>query len=272
MHEENGLAEQGWRTIVTMKDSMLIDSSLSNNFWAEAMETASYLRNRLPTRSKNHGEVILEESWTRRQQSLGNVCIFGSLVLANIPEEKRTKSDYQKVWQGILIGYSPDTPKYFRVWVPQTKQVIIVSEPYIDKSEQGAKLLEKWPIEASSKQKAPTGEQRPRGRPRKYLTLEQLAAQVEMTTAALLETIPWTDNNGGNGDNNNESLGGHKTAMSITESTSKICERKAYDKAINDLIHWRQWREAIKDELQNLESHHTWEYKKLPLGRKTIGS
>lgn len=45
VHEENGLAERGWRIIVTMKDAMLIDSSLPNGFWAEAMETANYLRN-----------------------------------------------------------------------------------------------------------------------------------------------------------------------------------------------------------------------------------
>ena len=32
IHEENGLAEQRWRTIVTMKDSILIDSGLPNGF------------------------------------------------------------------------------------------------------------------------------------------------------------------------------------------------------------------------------------------------
>lgn len=45
-----------------MKDSILIDSSLSHNFWAEAIEMANYLQNRLPTRSKNNREIILEES------------------------------------------------------------------------------------------------------------------------------------------------------------------------------------------------------------------
>ena len=48
VHDENGLAQRGWRTIVTMKDSMLINSSLPNGFWTEAMETANYLQNRLP--------------------------------------------------------------------------------------------------------------------------------------------------------------------------------------------------------------------------------
>lgn len=40
---------------------MLIDSGLSNNFWAETIETANYLCNKLPTRSKNYSEVIPEE-------------------------------------------------------------------------------------------------------------------------------------------------------------------------------------------------------------------
>ena len=98
VHKENGLAERGWRTIVTMKDAMLIDSGLPNDFWAEAMETANYLRNRLPTRSRSHGELIPEEACTDKRQNLSHIRIFGSLVLANIPDEKRSKSDYQKTW------------------------------------------------------------------------------------------------------------------------------------------------------------------------------
>ncbi len=43
LHEENSLAERGWRTLATMKDSLLIDSSLPNDFWAKAMETSNYL-------------------------------------------------------------------------------------------------------------------------------------------------------------------------------------------------------------------------------------
>ncbi len=60
--------------------------------------------------------------------------------------------------------------------------------------------------------------------------------------------------------------------MSITESASKIYEPTSYDKAVNDQIHRRRWREAIENELQNLENHQTWEYDDLPPGRKAIGS
>ena len=61
-------------------------------------------------------------------------------------------------------------------------------------------------------------------------------------------------------------------AMSITETASKIYEPASYDKAVNNPVHDRRWRKAIEEELQNLESHQTWEYKELPLGRKAIGS
>lgn len=260
VHEENGLAERGWRTIVTMKDAMLIDSKLPNGFWAEAMETANYLRNRLPTRSKSHGEVIPEECWTGRRQNLQHIRIFGSLALCNMPEEKRAKSDLRRVWDGILISYSPDTTKHFRIWAPQTKQVIIASEPYIDESEQGAKLLVKWPLSTTTtaaKRKAPAGEPRSRGRPQKIVV-------TETTSIADLPIKPEA--------NADKEQCIKEVAMSITEATSKIDEPTSYDEAVNDAIHGRRWREAIKDELQNLENHQTWEYDELPPGRKAIGS
>lgn len=70
MYEENGIAERDWRILVTIKDLMLINSGLSNNFWAEAMEIANYLQNRLSTKSKNYKEMIPEKSWIGKRQNL----------------------------------------------------------------------------------------------------------------------------------------------------------------------------------------------------------
>lgn len=56
--------------------------------------------------------------------------------------------------------------------------------------------------------------------------------------------------------------------MSISESSSKIHEPKTYEEAVSDPIHGRQWRDAVEEELHNLESHHTWEFEELPSGRK----
>lgn len=46
----------------------------------------------------------------------------------------------------------------------------------------------------------------------------------------------------------------------------------SYEEAINDPIHGRRWRDAKYNKLDNLATHHTWEYEELPLGRKSIAS
>lgn len=45
-----------------MKDLILIDSDLLNNFCVEVIETANYMQNRLSTKSKNYEEIIPKES------------------------------------------------------------------------------------------------------------------------------------------------------------------------------------------------------------------
>lgn len=44
-----------------MKDLILIDSALPNNFLAEVIEIANYLCNRLPIKSKIYKKVISKE-------------------------------------------------------------------------------------------------------------------------------------------------------------------------------------------------------------------
>lgn len=47
MHEENGMAKKYWRTLTIIKDVLFMDSSFPINVWAEAIDTSSYLQNRL---------------------------------------------------------------------------------------------------------------------------------------------------------------------------------------------------------------------------------
>ena len=47
--EQNGVAERLNRTLVETTRAMLLDAKLPHMFWAEAISTAAYLRNRSPT-------------------------------------------------------------------------------------------------------------------------------------------------------------------------------------------------------------------------------
>lgn len=272
MHEENGLAKRGWRTVVTMKDSLLIDSNLPSEFWAEVMDIANYLRNRLPTKSQRE-ELIPEEAWTGKKQDVSHVRLFGSVISILIPKEKRHKSDINKNWEGIFIGYS-DTTKHVRVWASKTQQILLVSSSYVDESKQGAKLLVEHPLDitrlTSTKRKAPTGEPRPRGRPRKI-------AHIENTPVAPTEPndvdVPVVGRESPSNDAKNEPVNADiKKTMSETEISSIVYKPLTYEQAVSDPIHGRRWKEAIEEEIQNLENHHTWEYDRLPADRKAVGS
>lgn len=275
MHEENGIAERGWKTIVMMKDSLLINSGLPLNFWAEAMETANYLRNRLPTKSQR-GELIPEECWTGEKQDVSHIKVFGSVVSIAIPKEKRHKSDIYKNWKGIFIGYS-DTTKHVRAWAPKTQLILIVSDPYIDESEQGAKLLIEHPLDldrlsssAENKRKAPTGESRPRGRLRKVAPIPITITTTPPAESGELPEDP-AEGSGGRDDLSNE-IRVNEKIMSATETSSKVHEPRTYEEAVSDPIYARQWKEAIEEEIQNLENHQTWEFDHLPADRKAVGS
>lgn len=65
MPKENGLAKRGWQMIIILKDSLLLDSGLPLEFWAEAMDTANYFRNRLLTKSQSR-ELISDKAWTNK--------------------------------------------------------------------------------------------------------------------------------------------------------------------------------------------------------------
>lgn len=166
----------------------------------------------------------------------------------------------------ILIGYSPDTSTRFCVWATQTKQVIIVSEPFIYESEQGAKILSQWPVKSKLlKRKVPPRKLRPRERPKKVCTetIETTAPANPIVAALIAITLATTENSLAEPAPPAAPLLQEQVIL-ISESNSIIKEPKIYEETVNNPIHGHRWREAIEDKSQNLENHQTWEYDKLP--------
>ena len=65
------------RTLVEVVRSMLSESSLPKKFWAEALATATYLRNRSPTKAVE-GMTPLEAR-SGEKPSVTHLLVFGSL-------------------------------------------------------------------------------------------------------------------------------------------------------------------------------------------------
>ena len=104
--EQNGVAERMNRTLVEAVRSMLTGARLSHEFWAEALATAVYLRNRSPTRAVKG--MTPYEAWTTEKPTVAHLRVFGSVAYAHIPKDERGKLD-PKAKKCIFVGYGEET-------------------------------------------------------------------------------------------------------------------------------------------------------------------
>ena len=96
---------------------MIHAKKLPYHFWAEAMNTACYIHNRVTIRSGT--SVTLYELWKGRKPTVKYFHVFGSKCYILADREQRRKMD-PKSDEGIFLGYST-TSKAYRVFNSRTK-------------------------------------------------------------------------------------------------------------------------------------------------------
>ena len=117
--QQNGVAERLNRTLVETTRSMLIDGKLPYRFWAEALSTAVYLRNRSLTRAVDG--LTPCEAWTGKKPDVAHMRVFGCEAYAHIPKDERRKLD-PKARKSILLGYGEET-KGYRLYNIERKKI-----------------------------------------------------------------------------------------------------------------------------------------------------
>ncbi|KMQ92145.1 retrovirus-related pol polyprotein from transposon tnt 1-94 [Lasius niger] len=122
--EQNGAAERKNRTLVETARCLLAQSGLSTHFWAEAINTANYIRNRCTTKSLN-GHTP-HELWKGDKPNISHLRSFGSkaLVLNKNPNKGKFES---RAIECIFVGYA-GTSKGYRIWIPKDHKVIVARD------------------------------------------------------------------------------------------------------------------------------------------------
>jgi Integrase core domain len=85
----NGVAERANGTVMNKVIAILLMSNLGFEYWPDAVRQVTYLYNR--TSATNSGVATPYQKGFGRILSLGNICIFGCLVYAKVPDETRKK-------------------------------------------------------------------------------------------------------------------------------------------------------------------------------------
>ena len=97
------------RTLIETVRSMLADAKLPHKFWAEALATAVYLRNRSPTKAVERMTPF--EAWNREKPNVDHLRIFGCASYAHVAKDERQKLD-SKSTKCVLLGYGSETKGY----------------------------------------------------------------------------------------------------------------------------------------------------------------
>ncbi|GJT01251.1 putative ribonuclease H-like domain-containing protein [Tanacetum coccineum] len=106
--QQNGVAERKNRTLIEAARTMLADSKLPTTFWAEAVNTACYVQNRVLV-IKPHNKTPYE-LFLSRKPALGFMRPFGCLVTILNTIDHLSKFD-GKADEGFFVGYSINSTK-----------------------------------------------------------------------------------------------------------------------------------------------------------------
>ena len=247
--EQNGVAERFNRTVVEMVRAMLSDSGLAKKFWAEALATACYLRNRSSTTAVKG--MTPHEALYGEKPCVQNLKIFGCDAYAHVPKDERSKLD-AKAQKCVLLGYGTET-KGYRLLNQESGKLFYSRDVKFNESslrKQSKELTEikaaecgKYTFEFESTSEEDTAEQ----------TFENQAGELESLRRSERSRRP-TDFYGERAYIANSEPSEPRTAAEARASPQK-----------------KEWESAMKSEMKSLMQNEVWDLVELPNGRSAVG-
>ena len=124
--QQNGVAERKNYTVADSMRAQLAGAQAPPAFWMEALNTAVYIRNRLPTTALGERTTPFE-LWTGRRPNLKHFRTFGCAALVLNMAFKRKLDPRRKEDVHILLGYSAEHRGY-RLWNPSRKAAVVARD------------------------------------------------------------------------------------------------------------------------------------------------
>ncbi|KAH9649255.1 Integrase catalytic domain-containing protein [Citrus sinensis] len=259
--QQNGVVERKNRSIQEMARTMLNENALPKYFWAEAVNTACYVLNRVLIRP--HLNKTTYELWKDRKPNIGYFKVFGCKCFILNTKDNLGKFD-PKSDVGIFLGYS-NSSKAYRVY---NKRTLVVEESmHVTFDESNPFSAEKGVAnddadgelqEESSKENqenAPQENQEDRQEEQTNLELEQ--------QDGISQTLPkeWRYVSSHPKD---VILGDPSRGVTTRSSLRNTCEHNAFisqiePKSFKDAKNDESWIMAMQEELNQFERNNVWE-------------
>jgi hypothetical protein len=272
--QQNGVAERANRTIVESARSMLHGRSLPLCFWAEAVSTAVYLKNRSPTKAVKG--MTPYEAWFGKKPSVGHLRVFGCKAFAHINAGLRRKLD-AKSRPCVFIGYDPNSIAY-RLYDPIDKKLIISRDVIFIESDslyptqvinQPPKPLPPAEVIITTEEKLPAPVVEAPAKQAEDLPMQQ-AEDPELSPQLAEELV---DEDAVPMRRSGRSRRPPSEWWVVDPRTRGLAtfapDPATYSEALGS-PDAEQWEQAIAAELESLRKNNTWVLAELPHGRKPV--
>ena len=265
---------------------MLCDSGLDKRFWAEAYNTAIYLKKVSPTAALE-GKVP-EEVWSGERVDLSHLRVFGCRAQVHVDKELRRKLD-KKSESYIFVGYDVDSKVYRLVKDDNPRRIVrarnveflenemsvmnVAVQNVCDVSEAAQSVPESILINPSvgmqSNVNADVADVRPHiAQSPEISTDEELSSSVNAGNDVPNSSgDSWSDTSSLSDEQPNELFGNR---YPVRDRRPNLDERYVYNfmavnpsdpsdfKAACSRTDKKLWRRAMEEEIEALESNKTW--------------
>ena len=253
--EQNGVSERMNRTLVEVVRSMLDDSKLPHQFWAEALATAAYLVNRSLT--KTLGDKTPFEAWFGKKPCVKHIRVFGCVAYSHISKDERKKLD-SKATKCIFLGYATQR-KGYRLYNTETATIIHSRDVVFNESSRGIESEH----EEIRPRHFPIGNEKPE--------MEAGSEPVEQTDCEFNRYSDISEPPVSQRTSSRVSKRPDYYGMRIYTATELGKEPETVTEALSS-TEKEQWRTAMQKEMDSIHSNDVWDLVELPKGHKPVGS
>ncbi len=111
--QQNGVAERMNRTLKDLVRAMLFHRNVPEEFWAEALCTAAYIRNRVTTKSLPKNKTPFH-IWLEKVPDVSHLRVFGSRCWYKINQPNLRSLDV-RAREAMMLGYATNQ-KAYKLW------------------------------------------------------------------------------------------------------------------------------------------------------------
>jgi len=297
--QQNGVSERKNRHLLEITRVLLFQSKIPKTFWSDAVLTATYLINRLPSMNLNYKSPL--EILYKRKIIIDHLRVFGCVCYVH--NNKRDKLDYTSI-KAIFLGYSTQK-KGYKCYDPKNKKYYISRDVTFQENETYFKEIEKE-ISAQEPPNISISSQINDSQDNEIIIINE--GEHEIGDISQSQEIENEHSQAQEENEDQESNEGIDEGIPLRRSnrvpqtpirlqdyvTYKVRypienfisyknitpeykvflasienqkEPNNFEEAVNQPI----WCEAMKEELDALEKNNTWKIMQLPQGKKPVG-